>query len=82
MINFNLSISNPWSNHWRTMFCKFGLVGEHKAWEFNGYETHHLIELDFRLSFTGDHPGVFIMAGLFGYSLEFSLYDTRHKDMR
>jgi hypothetical protein len=82
MINFNFSISNPWSNRWRTLFCKAGLVAQHKAWEFNGYATHDLVDTRFSLTFTGDHPGLFLMFGLAGYSLEFCLYDTRHEDMR
>jgi hypothetical protein len=81
MVNFNFSITNPWIQRWRFMFSKSGLLGAHKAWEFNGYRTHHLIDIDFRLAFTGDHPGVFVMLGLVGYSLELNLYDTRHKDM-
>ena len=82
MINFNLSISNPWSDRWNTLFFKNGLLANHKAWEFNGYRTHHLVDVNFQLSFTGDHPGVFIMLGLLGLSLELSVYDTRHGDMR
>ena len=82
MINFNFHITNPWSTQWRTMFCKFGPIGQYKAWEFNGYKTHHLVEIDFRLSIKGDHPGLFIMAGLLGYSLDLNIYDTRHEDMR
>ena len=82
MINFNLSIINPWSDRWNTLFFKNGLLPNHKAWEFNGYQTHQVVDIDFRLSFTGDHPGVFVMLGLLGYSLELSIYDTRHGDMR
>ena len=82
MINFNLNISNPWSDRWNTLFFKNGLLANHKAWEFNGYLTHHVIDIKFSLSFTGDHPGMFVMFGLLGYSLELSIYDTRHEDMR
>ena len=78
MINFNLHISNPWSNRWSTLFFRNGLLPNHKAWEFNGYNTHHLVEIDFRLSIKGDHPGLFVMLGLFGFALDLSVYDTRH----
>ena len=78
MINFNLNITNPWSTQWHLVFCKFGPIGQYKAWEFNGYKTHHLVEIDFRLSVKGDHPGLSIMLGLFGFALEASVYDTRH----
>jgi hypothetical protein len=82
MININISLTNPWSNRWRTLFFKSGLLPNHKAWEFNGYQTHHIVDINFSLTVTGDHPGVFLMLGLIGYSLEFSVYDTRHEDMR
>jgi hypothetical protein len=82
MINLNLNITNPWSNRWSILFCKNGLLAKHTAWEFNAYQTHHVIDFNFSLSFTGDHPGVFVMLGLLGYSLELSVYDTRHEDMR
>ena len=82
MINFNFSIANPWSNRWNVLFFKNGPLPRHKAWEFNGYQTHHIVDVDFRLSFTGDHPGVFVTLGLLGYAVEFSVYDTRHGDMR
>jgi hypothetical protein len=82
MIDFNLSLSNPLSRRWHTLFCKYGLLKQHKAWEFNGYATHHIIDVRFSLSFRGDHPGVFVMLGLVGYAVELSIYDTRHEDMR
>lgn len=82
MLNLNFNITNPWSTDWRFLFGKSGLLAKHKAWEFNGYQTHHIIDINFNLSFTGDHPGVFVMLGLVGYSLELSIYDTRHGDMR
>lgn len=82
MINFDFSLANPWSNRWSILFFKNGLLPNHKAWEFNGYLTHHIVDVRFSLSFTGDHPGLFIMLGLVGCSLEFSVYDTRHGDMR
>lgn len=82
MINFNLSISNPWSDHWAVVYTKTDLLNKYTAWEFNVYSTHYLLDADFRLTVTGDHPGVFITVGLFGYSVEFNLYDTRHGDMR
>lgn len=82
MININFNLTNPFSNRWNALFFKNGLLPKHKAWEFNGYETHDIIDINFRLSITGDHPGMFIMLGLAGYSLELSIYDTRHGDMR
>ena len=80
MISLQFSIDNPWSNRWKTLFFKNGLLPKHKAWEFNGYTTHQIIDIDCRLTVKGDHAGLHLMFGLFGYSLEFSIYDTRHWD--
>jgi hypothetical protein len=80
MINIHFIIDNPWSERWNTIWYKNGLLAKHKAWEFNGYRTHHLIDLECRLTFKGDHAGLNVLFGLFGYSVEFSVYDTRHWD--
>jgi len=78
MINLNLSIENPWSDRWNTIWFKNGLLPNHKAWEFNAYRTHYLVDFEFRLTRKGDHAGLQTMFGLVGYAVEFGLYDTRH----
>jgi hypothetical protein len=80
MINFNFSIDNPWSDRWNTIWYASGLLFGHKAWEFNGYRTNQIVDAELRLTFKCDHAGLHTMFGLFGYSVEFSIYDTRHWD--
>jgi hypothetical protein len=80
MINLNFTIDNPWSDRWNTIWFKNGLLSKHKAWEFNGYRTHHIVDAECRFTLKGDHAGLIIMLGLVGYSVEFSVYDTRHWD--
>jgi hypothetical protein len=80
MINFDFSINNPFTDRWNTIFFKNGLLPRHKAWEFNAYRTHYIIDASVRYTYKGDHAGLQLTAGLFGYSLEFSIYDTRHWD--
>ena len=80
MIYLNFEIQNPFSDRWNTIWFKNGLLAKHKAWEFNGYRTHLLVDLDFKLNFKGDHAGLTFMFGLVGYTVEFSIYDTRHWD--
>lgn len=80
MISFNFNIDNPFVDRWNTLFCKSGLLTQHKAWEFNGYKTHHLINSGFNLTTKGDHAGIQFELGVFGYSIEFQIYDTRHWD--
>jgi len=78
MIRFNLSIDNPWSDRWNTVWFKNGLLLKHKAWEFNAYRTHHIVNFEFHITRRCDHAGVGFEFGLLGYSLEFQIYDTRH----
>ena len=54
--------------------------GKNKAVEFNAYRTNHIINVDFNYRPVGDHAGVRIMLGLFGYDVELYFYDCRHWD--
>jgi hypothetical protein len=78
MFNFNVSIANPWSNRWEAIWFKNGLLSKYKAWEFNGYRTHHVIDVNVEITTRRDHAGLHLTFGLIGYTVEFSIYDTRH----
>lgn len=78
MIHFNFQIDWLWSDRWDILFLFSGLLGHDHAWEFNGYATHQIVDLSFSYTRKCDHAGIMCMIGLFGYSIEFNLYDTRH----
>ena len=80
MITFNFLISNPWSNTWNLIWGTNGLLTTHKAWELNLYRTDQIINIEFCLSINCDHAGLNTKLGLFGYTLEYTVYDTRHWD--
>ena len=80
MIRFNFALSNPFSDRWNFLLGKSGKSSQHKAWEFNLYETHNIIEVDLRFTVKGDHSGLHIMIGLLGYAVEYDYYDIRHWD--
>jgi hypothetical protein len=80
MINLNFNIYNPWSNTWTILWNKSNFISKNKAWEFNGYRTNHIINVDFQFNPVGDHGGVRVMLGLFGFDIELHVYDTRHWD--
>lgn len=82
MIYFNFNIDNPWSTRWKTIWCKSGVLPNSRAWEFNGYRTHHIIDIDFRFTQRCDHAGIQFILGLFGYSVEFHIYKTLHWDYK
>jgi len=80
MIDFSFNISNPWSNRWDILWSLRKIVSKNKAVEFNGYRTNHIINADFNFKPAGDHGGVRLMLGLFGFNVELYFYDTRHWD--
>ena len=80
MIRFNFALTNPYSDRWDTIWYKSDIISKYKAWEFNGYKTHDIVEIDFHYTITGDHAGLHLMLGLVGYAVEFHIYDTRHWD--
>ena len=80
MIRINFTLSNPLSDRWDTICGSSGVISKYKAWEFNIYETHDIIEIDVEFRPKGDHAGLHIMLGLLGYAVEFHVYDTRHWD--
>lgn len=80
MINFNFNLANPFVDRWDVVVSKHGKLFKHKAWEFNTYKSSCIVDVDFRFTTRGDHAGVRLMLGLFGYEAEFNFYDTRHWD--
>jgi len=80
IIRFNCAINWPWSDRWNTLFFRNGVLPNHKAWEFNGYQTSHLVNLEFHWNRNADHAGIGFEIGLLGYDIEFQIYDTRHWD--
>jgi hypothetical protein len=80
MIDFGFTIKNPWSQRWKITSVKSGLVGKHKAWEFNTYKTAHIITFTFCWQFKTDHAGLQIVLGALGRDVEFTFYDRRHWD--
>ena len=80
MINLNFSMAMPWRSAkvWDILWNISRSVTKHKAWEFNGYRTGRLINVDFHWTLQGDHAGARLMLGVFGYEVELHFYDTRH----
>ena len=82
MINLDFSIVNPWRTDkiWNILWSKSGSITRNKSWEFNGYHTGNIINVEFRWTLQGDHAGAYLMLGVFGYQVELHFYDTRHWD--
>lgn len=82
MIYAKFAIINPWhKNKFKNVVNWSKLVRKNKAIEFEViYTDYELLKGEFELSFNKDHAGLDLKLGLLGYSIEFTLYDTRHWD--
>jgi len=51
---------------------------ENKQWEFNVYNYPVIIDFAIGFNIRQSHAGGSIELGLFGYAMEFRVYDNRH----
>lgn len=78
MINLNFSISNPFSNEFKNLFCKADQLYKNKFWEFEVYRSQILFEFGFNITTRCDHAGIDLTLGLFGHTIHLNIYDNRH----
>lgn len=79
MINFRLSITNPWSDKFENLYCRAGSTPfKHKFWEFQIMRTDEIVCVDIRYTVKQDHAGLDIWLALFSYAVNFKIYDNRH----
>lgn len=79
MINFNLTLQNPFSDLYSRIRLWQGLGPfKHKNWEFEIYRSSDLIRAVFELTFYQSHAGLRLGVALLSFNIDFSFYDTRH----
>jgi hypothetical protein len=79
-MQFHFSLNLPFSDRWKTVSYRSGIVKGYWVWEFNIYSTHQLIMIDTNLRVKSGRRGLQFLVGMLGYAVEFNLYDTKHKD--
>ena len=82
MINFHLNIRNPFSDRFANVKDLNGSFSKHKHWEFQVYKSNDILELFVRYTIRQSHAGIHLGLGLFGYNIEFQIYDSRHWDSK
>ena len=80
MINLNFELSIPYIDRWATIYVIGGMLAKYKAWEFQIVKSTTLVQLAINYRMSGDHAGLQIDVGLLGYSINCSIYETRHWD--
>ena len=82
MIYFNFNIRNPfWWDRWRGLKSWSGKTPfKNKYWEVQTMKSCELLRIEFDWTVQQDHAGLGLELALFGYQIDFRLYDCRHWD--
>lgn len=81
VVNIRIELKNPFDpwDYFNNLGCVHGMLFKHTAWELeHSYYSPVLFDFDVRFTRCQDHAGIEIGLGIFGYSLSFRVYDTRH----
>jgi hypothetical protein len=78
MIYINLSLKNPWSDHFEPVWSWSKRLFKHKAVEVEVYCSNTIAEFGSRFTAREDHAGLTLGLGLLSYTLRAQFYDTRH----
>jgi hypothetical protein len=77
-----IEIVNPFSSRFANLFNRHGRISDRKAWELNVFRTNTVFLMSLMFTVRGDHAGLRLQFGLFGFEMEFHFYDSRHWDYR
>ena len=78
MIYISFRLSNPWGRPFNNLWNRSGLITNHMAWEAEILQTRQLIGFEINYTRRQDHAGLTLELALFGRSISFQIYDTRH----
>ena len=84
MIVITFAIQNPYFESWKSFKNIRHWHGstpfKNKYWEVELLKIGCIVEFDFTVRTRCDHAGTTLGLGLFGYSINVTLYDNRHWD--
>lgn len=79
MINFRISIENPWWDRFENIKCWAGETPfKHKFWEVQIMKSDDILAVDARVTTHCDHAGAELWVGILGYAINLHFYDNRH----
>jgi hypothetical protein len=81
MIYLSLSLKNPFSNRYSVVYEKSGKTwNPHKFWDLTICKRSSIIGFTFDFNMRQDHAGSGLEIELFGWSIDYRFYDSRHWD--
>jgi hypothetical protein len=79
MINLKFDLTNPFTDRFESLGAWSGKIPiPNKFWELQTLKTDDIVSVNFQITVNRDHAGLELWLGLFGYSVNFLIYDNRH----
>ena len=79
MISFSFNIRVPGSNRFNNIKCWHGSTPfRNKFWELQIYKGADIVDFFVDVTARQSHSGMRLCLGLFGVTVEFAIYDSRH----
>jgi len=79
MLKFNFNIRIPGSDRFRNIRTWHGSTPVvYKFWELQIYYSADVVDLHVEITARQSHSGLRLCLGLFGFNIDFNLYDSRH----
>jgi len=81
MIFLSFAIINSFSTRYVQVYTKTGKTWmPHRFWEFEVYKSNAIIRCILEFTTRQDHAGFGMELDLFGWGIDFKIYDHRHWD--
>lgn len=79
MINLKFELTNPFTDRFESLSAWSGKTPiSNKFWELQTLKSDDVVSVSVQFTVRQDHAGLDIWLGLFGYSVNFVIYDNRH----
>ena len=76
MFDIAFRITNPWSERFNCLFVKLWKISNNKNLEIIIYRSNSIVNFCTKLYLNCNHAGFYLTLGLFGYDLEFNIYNS------
>lgn len=82
MINISISISNPFSHRFSSVYNKVWKIREYKYLEVEVIKDSAIASGCLRITTRQSHAGIYCSVGLLGWDIGIEFYDSRHWDSK
>lgn len=81
MFDLTLAICFTGRATWKNIKTYSRKISKNHAIEANCYQTNQIVAMSASVRTTGNHPGIYLSVGVFGFTLEVEAYNINHENI-